>query len=256
MLQRLQLRLDLVCASPAGGPCLLWGILAVQVFARALEAWSKLREACRPCVPGDGALCGLDRFALAAIEGHECPRDEIPRLAQHRQRATDLPQGLQGVLPNVRHRRVSRAQLLEQPHSRTVSGGLLVQATTRAAAGESAVHGERDQRSRGRGRPPRGGGWGALEAAHREVEVGDAGSEETAGMRCSHGVVEPLGDQERFVAVGAVEKTHARTPRQKSKKCLVTVSSAIVYQNIAFSHSLALQPTAASLRFAPASGSR
>jgi hypothetical protein len=45
---------------------------------------------------------------------------------------------------------------------------------------------------------------------------------------------------------------------KKAKQCLVVVNSAIVYQNIAFSHSLALHLTASSVRssVAPASGSR
>ena len=42
---------------------------------------------------------------------------------------------------------------------------------------------------------------------------------------------------------------------KRAKQFLVVVNSAIVYQNIAFSHSLALQPTAYSVRSAPASGS-
>jgi hypothetical protein len=37
-------------------------------------------------------------------------------------------------------------------------------------------------------------------------------------MRCSHGVVEPLRDQDGFVAVRTVDKTHESPKLQKSKK--------------------------------------
>jgi hypothetical protein len=249
--KRLTLRPDLVCDRTAGGPCLLWGSLAVQVFARAREALLKLRVELRQCGPGAVALFGMDRCALAALDGHEVPRDELPLRAQHRTLATDLPQGLQGVLPTGRQRRVIGAQLLSPPHELNVSVGLVCQATTRAEAVELAIQGELEQISRGRGRPPRCGGCGALDAAPREVEVVDEGIEETDGILCSNVVVEPRGAQDRFVAVCAVEKAHERTQRQKSQTFLVTVSSAIVYQNIAFAHSLALHLTAYSLRFAP-----
>jgi hypothetical protein len=46
----------------------------------------------------------------------------------------------------------------------------------------------------------------------------DKGIEETDGMLCSNGVVEPLREQELFVAVRPVDKTHERIKRQKSKK--------------------------------------
>jgi hypothetical protein len=62
--------------------------------------------------------------------------------------------------------------------------------------------------------------------------------EETDGILCSNVVVEPLREQDRFVAVRAVDKTHKSTQLQKDKKFLVIVSRAIVYQNMVFSHSL------------------
>ena len=68
------------------------------------------------------------------------------------------------------------------------------------------------------GRPSRGGGCGALQAERREVEVVDKGIKETDGMLGSHGVVEPLWEQDRFVAVCAVDKTHADIKLQGSKK--------------------------------------
>ena len=46
----------------------------------------------------------------------------------------------------------------------------------------------------------------------------DKGINETDGMLCSHGVVEPLRKQDRFMAVRAVEKTHAGLQLHKSKK--------------------------------------
>jgi hypothetical protein len=49
-----------------------------------------------------------------------------------------------------------------------------------------------------------------------------------------NGVIEPLRAQDGCVAVRAVEKTHKSTKLPKSKKVLVLVSSAIVYQNMAF----------------------
>ena len=68
------------------------------------------------------------------------------------------------------------------------------------------------------GRPSRGGGCGALKAECREVEVVDKGINETDGVLCSNGVVEPLREQDLFVAVHAVEKTHAGIKLQECKK--------------------------------------
>src|SRR5262249_19463225 len=53
-------------------------------------------------------------------------------------------------------------------------------------------------------------------------------------------------------------KTMQVQPSERAKKFLIVVSSAIVYQDMAFSHSLALHLTASSVRscVTPASGSR
>lgn len=62
----------------------------------------------------------------------------------------------------------------------------------------------------------------------------DKGIEETDGILGRNVVIEPLRDRDLFVAVRAVEKIHERTKLQRAQKFLVIVSSAIVYQNIAF----------------------
>jgi len=63
------------------------------------------------------------------------------------------------------------------------------------------------QISRVIGRPARASGGGALETKHREVAGIDQGIKETDRMLGSHGVVEPLREQDGFVAVRAVETT-------------------------------------------------
>ena len=57
----------------------------------------------------------------------------------------------------------------------------------------------------------------ALTAERREVEVVDKGVDETDEILFSHSVVEPLWEQDRFVAVYAVDKVHAGTTRRESK---------------------------------------
>src|SRR5215470_13175601 len=57
-----------------------------------------------------------------------------------------------------------------------------------------------------RGRPARGSGCGALAAKPREGEVIDKGIEETDGLLGRNVVIEPLREQELFVAVRAVDK--------------------------------------------------
>jgi hypothetical protein len=57
-----------------------------------------------------------------------------------------------------------------------------------------------------------------LEAKHREGEVIDKGIEATDGILGSHVVIEPLREQDLFVAVRAVDKTHESTKLPKSKK--------------------------------------
>src|SRR5262245_12853947 len=95
---------------------------------------------------------------------------------------------------------------------------LLFQTTTRPQVVEIAVHVELQQISRVIGRPSRGSGCGALEAKHREVEVINKGIEETDGILGSNVVIEPLREQDLFVAVRAVDKTHESTQLQKSNK--------------------------------------
>ena len=167
---------------------------------------------------GAVARFGVDRFALAAVNGPACPRDEGPRLPSHRALAPDLPQGLQGVLAEVRHRLVSRPQLLSQPPQRHIPVRLLFQTTTRPQGIEIAVQLELQQSSRSIGRPARGSGCGALEAERRQVEVVDKGIEEPNGMLCGTIVVEPLREQDGFVAVRAVDKAHKGTKLQDNKE--------------------------------------
>ena len=59
------------------------------------------------------------------------------------------------------------------------------------------------------------------------------------GFSASNGVVEPLREQDLFVAVHAVEKTHAGIKLQECKKVSRCSEQGYSLQNIAFSHSLA-----------------
>jgi|RhiMetdeSRZDD1v2_1073273.scaffolds.fasta_scaffold37490_5 hypothetical protein len=95
---------------------------------------------------------------------------------------------------------------------------LLFQTTTRPQVVERAIQVELQQIRRVRDRPACGSGCGALAAKHREVEVIDKGIEETDGILCNNGVIEPLREQDLFVAVRAVNTTHDSTKLPKSKK--------------------------------------
>jgi hypothetical protein len=81
-----------------------------------------------------------------------------------------------------------------------------------------AVNVKFQQISRVVGRSSRGSGCGPLKAECREVEVVNKGVDETDGILFGNVVIEPLREQERFVAVRAVEKTPAGTKLPKSKK--------------------------------------
>src|SRR5262245_4503223 len=85
---------------------------------------------------GEGALFGVDRLALTAIDGDECTGKEVQLRTQHRALTANLSQGLQVVLPEVRNRLVIRSQRLSQPHPFDMPMGLLLQATTRTETGE------------------------------------------------------------------------------------------------------------------------
>ena len=97
---------------PARGPHLLVVFLAVQCLAIALDAVVNLLAAVRELVLGAGARCGVNRFALTAVDGDECPREAGQLRAPPRALPADLPQRPQGVLPAGRTRLVSRSQLL------------------------------------------------------------------------------------------------------------------------------------------------
>jgi hypothetical protein len=218
VLERRPRCLALVRDGTAGGPRLVVGGLASQCLERARDAVVARLEAVRQLVRGAVALCGVARFARAAVQGHACPRAELHLLPSHRARAPDLPQGLQGVLAAGRQRLGIRPPVLSPPPQRHRPVRLLCPTTTRPQVGERAVEVERQPSSRVSGRPARGSGWGALDAKHRPGEVIDTGIEDTARICCSHVVSEPLREQDRFVAVRAVDKTPASTQRPKSKK--------------------------------------
>lgn len=191
-------------------------LLAVQGLARGRAALVALLAAVRELVRSAGALLGVDRLALAPVESAQGARTEVQGLAQRRALPADLPPGLQGGRPQVRHRLVSRPQLLQPPQHRPIPGGRLCQATTRPETGARAVHGEGQQISRVLGRAACGRGCGPLPAQRREGAVVTKGIEATDGMLFRTRVVAPLWAQARFVAVGAVEKAHAGTNLQES----------------------------------------
>ena len=111
---------DLGAASlPARHRPALWG----RAGAVCLAALVARPAAPLELVPGDVALCGVDRFARAAVHGDERTRQEGQRLAEQRARTADLPEGLQGVLTDVRTRLVSRPQRLQQPQQFDMPGG-------------------------------------------------------------------------------------------------------------------------------------
>jgi len=122
------------------------------------------------------------------------------------------------VLPDVRTRLVSWAQLLAAPPHLNLPGRRRCQATTRLETVEIARHRERQQSRWLVGRPARGGGLGALQAERREGEVGDNGGDEPDGMLFRTLVVEPLWAQALGVAVCAVDKAHAGPTLRASKE--------------------------------------
>jgi hypothetical protein len=192
LLERRQLRLSIVRACPAGCPRILFVILALKVLERALDTLVDLLEEMLALVRSDVALFGVDRFALAAVDGDEGARAQVQWLAQPRALPADLPQGLQVGLPAVGYRLVIRPQLLPQPHELSLPVGLLFQTSTRPETVEIAIEVELQQIRWVGGRPSRGSGGGPLKAERREVEVVDKGIEETDGMLFSNVVVESL----------------------------------------------------------------
>lgn len=64
----------------AGCPRIVLVVLAVQCLERTLDAWVDLLEELRQRGLGAVALFGVDRFALAAVNGHEFPRAEVQLL--------------------------------------------------------------------------------------------------------------------------------------------------------------------------------
>lgn len=96
--------------------------------------------------------------------------------------------------------------------------GLLFQATTRPETVEIAINVKLQQISRVVSRSSRGSGFGPLKTEGREVEVVDKGVDETDGIRFDNVVVEPLWEQDLFVAVHAVDKAHEGTKPQDNKE--------------------------------------
>jgi hypothetical protein len=163
-------------------------------------------------------LFGVDRFELAAVNSDKFTREEVELFAQHRALPANLAQRLQVVLPEVRNRLGLWSQLLSEPHQLHMPVRRLSQATTRPETVEIAIHIELQQIRWMVGRPSRGCGCGSLTAERREVEVVDKGVDETDEILFSHIVVEPLWEQDRFVAVYAVDKAHAGTTLRESKE--------------------------------------
>jgi hypothetical protein len=160
----------------------------------------------------------------------------------HRGVRSDV-QGLPVVLAAVRKRLVIRPQLLQQPHARHRPVGRLCQATTRTETVERAIKGELQQSRWGIGRPPRGCGWGALQAERGEVEGATKASRKRPG--CSAGIASSSrsGNRSASWRLAPWLKPMQGQNSEKATPFLVVGSRARVYQNIAFSHSLALEAT-------------
>jgi hypothetical protein len=92
-------RLSMCHDCTAGCPRIIFVILAVKVLERGLDALVDLLEEVLELGRSQSARFGVDRFALTAVDGDDCPRKEIQLLAQHRERMADLPNGFQVVLP-------------------------------------------------------------------------------------------------------------------------------------------------------------
>jgi hypothetical protein len=208
LLERCALRLDIVCDCTAGGPRILVGVPAVKCRERVLDALVELPVEPLELAPGEVALFGVDRFALAAVNGDELTRKEVQLLAEQRARTADLPDGLQVVLTEVRHRLVIKPQLLQQPHQCDIPVGRLCQATTRTETVERAINVELQQSRRVIGRPSCSSRLGPLQAQRLYSEVVDKGINETDGILYGDVVVEPLWELALFVAVSTLDMTH------------------------------------------------
>jgi hypothetical protein len=123
VLERRQLRLARVGDGPAGCPRLRVVGSALQCLERALDALVALLVESRELVRRAVTRLGMDRFAVAPVDGNARSRAEGQRLAPQRALPADLPQRHQVVLPEVRHRLGSRAPLLQQPPPLPMAGG-------------------------------------------------------------------------------------------------------------------------------------
>ena len=81
MLEGRNLCLYICCDGAARCSRLILVILAVQVLEITLDALVDLPETVRELVRRKVALLGVDRFELAAVNGHEFPREEVQLLA-------------------------------------------------------------------------------------------------------------------------------------------------------------------------------
>jgi hypothetical protein len=208
VLERCDLRLYIFCDCPTGCPRLLVGVPAVKCRERVLDALVDRPEEPLELGPGEVALFGVDRCALAAVNGDERTRKEVQLRAEPRKGAADLPDGLQVVLTAGRTRLVIRPQRLQQPQQCDMPGGRLFQATPRTETVEIAIEGALQQIRRVVGRPSCRSRCGPLKAKRLSIEVVDKGLKETDGIVYGAGVVEPLGALDLFVAVSTLEMTH------------------------------------------------
>jgi hypothetical protein len=195
-------------AAGGGGHTFGRGVLPVQFAQVFVDAGFHFLHQAPELFLGVVAARVVDRFELAAVDGHQFGAEQVELAAEEVEVFEEGFEGAAVVLAEVGDGLEVRAQTAQQPDHFEVAGGLGFEAAAGADAVEVAVEVEFEPVGGVIGRPAGGGGLGVGEPQGGEVQALDVGVKE-AGRGVGGDVIVQAGGQELdWGSVGAALVAH------------------------------------------------
>ena len=190
-------------------------IRTVKLSQVAADAFLQLRHALLEFVVGEVLIPIVDRLELAAVDRHDCLREQIEPAAQHDEFTTDIADRLAVVPAKVGDGLEVRRQAPGQPHQLNVALRLAFQAPTGLQAVQIPVHVNLQQQRRVvRGAPGLRRRY-AVETKARQIQCVDEDIDYPHRVVLTDIVIEILRQQRRLTAVFAFDESlHPATSKK------------------------------------------
>lgn len=161
----------------------------------AVDAFFDLLHPGAQLAVGEVAITVVDRFELAAVDGHLRLGEQIELATQHDELPADIANGFAVVTPEVGNGFEVRSQSPGQPHQLEVALAFALQATAGLNAVEVAVDVDLQHHGRVIGRSPSYGRSDPIELQSRQIELLDEGFDHTDRVVFGDEVIQAFGKQ-------------------------------------------------------------